>query len=455
MKKAWLYVTIVVCLWLGANFVLVNLDRFDLTQSSTPDFGVPGAPDRRGFLLKSYTDPAGAKHKYVVFVPYNIGELEEPPLLLFLNGFGENGDDGIRQISNNFGRPIWGMRERFTFVAVAPQCTKNGWWDGNGPDTTRALAIMQEVAEEYDTDPDRVYLTGVSSGGVGVWRVAAAHPATFAAIVPLCGPCRFAGNDAKTLADANLPIWHMYNNQDYPPERVTLYRKLNRDLLEAGASPLVTEYPQPGHNCWGIAYQTPELYEWLLEQRRSQNARITETFERMLDGDDLSGWSPYANASWKIDDAGELLCESRDSDSTGFLLSDRSYSDFDLHFEFRMATASECRVAVRSAVDDGERGGLELVVVPPERGSGGIYDSDQHMWIASMDPVGQCACKADDWNDVRIRVSGDRLVVRINGWKTNDVRDERIPGSARRIALLAPTRGATIRWRNIRIRRLD
>ena len=102
------------------------------------------------------------------------------PLMLFLHGAGESGTnlDKLKIL----GPPkIVETKHDFPFVLVSPQTTREGW----NPDTLNAL--LDEVLHKYRVDKDRVYLTGASMGGSGTWRLAAAHPERFAAIVPVCG----------------------------------------------------------------------------------------------------------------------------------------------------------------------------------------------------------------------------------------------------------------------------
>ena len=98
-----------------------------------------------GFLSRSFTDDAGDVHRYVLFVPHSRdgrGSGDKFPVIMFLNGFGENGGDGVRQISNNFGIQVWEMREFFPFIVIAPQCRERGTWNADSLDTKWAFQIL-------------------------------------------------------------------------------------------------------------------------------------------------------------------------------------------------------------------------------------------------------------------------------------------------------------------------
>src|SRR5262245_20526218 len=105
---------------------------------------------RAGFTARHYLDENGDKHGYVLFVPHDLPEGQQPAILLFLNGSGENGADGVRQINNNFGVSIWETRCNFPMLCLAPQCRKD--WSIGSPDMLWANAILDQVIQEYDVD---------------------------------------------------------------------------------------------------------------------------------------------------------------------------------------------------------------------------------------------------------------------------------------------------------------
>lgn len=231
----------------------------------------PGlAADAAGFQSRGFTDAAGASRKYVLFIPPNLKADARPPVLMFLHGSGERGDNGLDQIMVGLGPALWKMKAKFPFITIFPQCHRDGNWLVDGADAQAALGILAAVEQEFQTDPDRVYLTGLSMGGSGSWSIAAKHPDRFAAIVPMCGRGDLA--EARKLADARLPIWNFCGDQDRAAT-VEFSREMQKALLAAGAKSQYTEYPGVGHNCWDNAYGTAELYPWLLEQSRSKNRK--------------------------------------------------------------------------------------------------------------------------------------------------------------------------------------
>ena len=125
--------------------------------------------------------------------------------------------------------------------------------------------MLDEIAEKYKVDQDRIYLTGLSMGGFGTWALAAYQPNRFAAIVPICG-----GGDpssGRRESPTFLPGCSMAAKTRTVP--IENSKKMVEALKKAGGDPKFTIYPDAGHDSWTQAYNTPELYEWLLQQKRT------------------------------------------------------------------------------------------------------------------------------------------------------------------------------------------
>jgi predicted peptidase len=188
--------------------------------------------------------------------------------MLFLHGAGEAGTDGEKPTLVGLGPAARERAATFPFLVVFPQAqdrvpASHGSWLPGQPDGDRALAILDSVEREFGTDPARVYLTGISVGATGVWRLAAAHPDRWAAIVPVCG----LGPVTKAGAIKDIPCWCFHGAEDGNVS-VEHSRNMVDAIRGTGRSPRYTEYPGVGHDSWDRAYATEELYEWLLKQRR-------------------------------------------------------------------------------------------------------------------------------------------------------------------------------------------
>ena len=221
------------------------------------------AEQARGFLDRVHEDPDGKEARYVLFVPHDYGGDRPYPLILFLHGAGETGTDSRKQVTVGLGPAIKKQEKSFPFLAVFPQSQKRTWRAGSA-DADRALAILAAVQKEYNVDPKRVYLTGLSMGGFGTWSLAAKDPDRWAALAPICG----GGDPKQAGAIKGVPCWCFHGDAD-DAVPVAYSRDMVRALWAAGGHPNYTEYPGVGHNSWDRAYGTDYLYEWLLKHRLS------------------------------------------------------------------------------------------------------------------------------------------------------------------------------------------
>ncbi len=222
-----------------------------------------GAQDTKtGFVMKEFKNADGSKAPYVVFVPHGYDGSKAYPVILFLHGAGETKGGPKQPVEVGIGPAIKRDEKAFGFITVIPQSEKRTW-RADSDDGKRALAILDEVTKGYKTDPDRVYLTGLSMGGFGTWSLAGMHPERWAAIAPICG-----GGKAESAAKMkHLPAWVFHGDQD-TAVKVELSRTMVAALKEAGGSPKYTEYPGVGHNSWDMAYAEREFFPWLAAQKR-------------------------------------------------------------------------------------------------------------------------------------------------------------------------------------------
>jgi predicted peptidase len=198
-----------------------------------------------------------AKLDYLLFLPEGYESSKTKwPLMLFLHGAGESGSD-LAKVKAHGPPKIVETKGDFPFILVSPQSPGRGW----NSDTLNAL--LDEILRTHRVDPDRVYLTGLSMGGYGTWALAAAHPEKFAAIVPICG----GGNPAEAKKLATLPIWVFHGAKDntVPLERS---KEMVEAVKAAGGEVKFTVYPEAGHDSWTETYNNPELFKWLLAQKR-------------------------------------------------------------------------------------------------------------------------------------------------------------------------------------------
>src|SRR5687767_6797702 len=136
-----------------------------------------------GFLDHSIT-VGGVAYPYEIYVPANYSTAQQWPVILFLHGAGERGSDRLLQTSNALGAAIRRAPSAYPAIVIFPQVPNDSSWVGIPAQV--AMGALDKAVAEFRTDPDRVYLTGLSMGGNGTWHLAYNYPERFAAIAPIC-----------------------------------------------------------------------------------------------------------------------------------------------------------------------------------------------------------------------------------------------------------------------------
>jgi len=195
--------------------------------------------------------------QYLVYLPSDYRTKKQWPLMLFLHGVGERGHD-LNLVKKHGPPKLIDQGKEFPFIVVSPQCPDDQWWD-----MEMLKVLTDKIIADYAVDPDRVYLTGLSMGGYGTWALAATYPDRFAAIAPVCG-----GGEPKTVrAFTHIPAWVFHGDADNIVG-VEESRRMVEALKAEGGDVKFTVYPGVGHDAWTETYNNPELYEWLLKQKR-------------------------------------------------------------------------------------------------------------------------------------------------------------------------------------------
>lgn len=193
---------------------------------------------------------------YLQYLPPDFDPEKRYPLVFFLHGAGERGDDLSLVARHGY----LSYDREYPFILIAPQCPKERYW-GNYVESL--LAFLDDVCEKLPVDRDRVILTGLSMGGNGTWLVGMAAPEKFCCLVPVCG----WGIPFYAGRVANLPIWMFHGDCD-----TTVPIEGSMDMLRAvnsrGGNARLTVCYGVGHHSWEQAYTDEELLAWILAQRR-------------------------------------------------------------------------------------------------------------------------------------------------------------------------------------------
>ena len=236
----------------------------------------------------------GLKMPYRLYVPEDYDANKEYSFLLFLHGAGNRGDDNNSQVSVNTGllnRIIGGEKVTYDgteidtskeFIIIAPQCAKDAQWVDTPwdkmPDPSYSLGevaisehmtavveLINEAKEKYNLDETRLYATGLSMGGFGVWDLLARYPGLFAAAIPMGG----AGDISKAAEIAETPVWtfHQILDKTVSDDGTVAMVKA---ITEAQGEVKYTPYFDAQHNAWTKGYAEEDLLQWLYSHTTSR-----------------------------------------------------------------------------------------------------------------------------------------------------------------------------------------
>jgi predicted peptidase len=196
--------------------------------------------------------------KFLLYLPESYGKEKKTwPLVLFLHGAGERGTD-IELVKKHGPPALVEAGESFPFILLSPQCPLDEYWS-----VPALKALLDRILESYDVDRSRIYLTGMSMGGNGTWRLALKYPDLFAALAPVCG-----WGDAERVAVLNnVPAWVFHGMKD-PVIPFSAGESMATSLKTAGGNVRFTAYPEAEHDSWTETYRNPEFFEWLLKQKK-------------------------------------------------------------------------------------------------------------------------------------------------------------------------------------------
>lgn len=226
---------------------------------------------------------AGFLLPYRILYPENYDPERAYPLVLFLHGVLERGRDNEQQLIN--GAKLFLKEENrkdYPAIVIFPQCPPESYWATVAIESNQypirirfryeeppvaaleaCMQLVEKLVEDKKADSRRLYIMGLSMGGMGTLEAISRYPDMFAAAVPMCGAgdtsycSRYAGKVA-------LWLFHGAEDKGIDPE---CSRSVVRTLKASGATVRYTEYPQTGHNCWDSALAEPTLVSWMFQQR--------------------------------------------------------------------------------------------------------------------------------------------------------------------------------------------
>ncbi|MGE6221663.1 prolyl oligopeptidase family serine peptidase [Nubsella zeaxanthinifaciens] len=221
--------------------------------------------------------------KYRILYPKNFDAAKKYPVVLFLHGRGESGNDNQKQLTH--GAKMF-LNENFRnsneVITIFPQCSENSYWANveiesvqdkrfftfvKGGQPTKAMSLLLAFTNSYFknnfVDPTKIYVGGLSMGGMGTFEILRRKPNTFAAAFAICG-----GDNVENVKKyKNVPLWIFHGGLDdvvTPQFSYGVYRELKK----LGHEPKFTVYLKANHNSWDSAFAEPELFPWLFSHHK-------------------------------------------------------------------------------------------------------------------------------------------------------------------------------------------
>ena len=181
---------------------------------------------------------------------------------------------------------------------------------------------------------------------------------------------------------------------------------------------------------------------------------LTDKGKALFNGENLDGWKIHGTEKWYVNN-GELICESGSDKAYGYLASTENYKDFIMRLEFKQASNGNSGVFFRSHLDGTKITGWQVEVAPEGEDSGGIYESYGRGWLHQIPEEREHILKEGDWNEMVIKVKGDRVMTWLNNELMTDMVDQKIGEGEGVVALqIHDGGGLKVRWRNIYLRKI-
>lgn len=222
---------------------------------------------------------------YRILLPQNYQSSKKYPVIFFLHGAGERGNDNEKQLAH--GAKLFlldSIRKNYPAIVVFPQCSERSFWSSTAfkqdpvsgkrsfefsatAEPTIAMELLLEltdkILQDFPINKKQVYVMGLSMGGMGTFEIVSRKPGLFAAAIPICG-----GGSAETapaLAKTNWWVFHGAKDDVVLPR----YSEIMVDALEkTHASVKYTLYPEANHNSWDAAFAEPALLKWLFSNKK-------------------------------------------------------------------------------------------------------------------------------------------------------------------------------------------
>ena len=215
---------------------------------------------------------------YRILKPLNYNSNKQYPVHLFLHGAGERGNDNVSQLVHG-GKLFLKKenREEYNSWVIFPQAPKNDWWGYKDPykfdynvKESKAMSLVVKLMDDFtqrkDVNPNKVFVSGLSMGGMGTFVILNLRPEMFAAATPICGD-----GDPSLVSNYSkkVPVWIFHGSDDtvVSPKKSL---KMAKAIIENGGSPKITFYENVGHDSWNNAFAEKNFLKWIHSKSKKQ-----------------------------------------------------------------------------------------------------------------------------------------------------------------------------------------
>lgn len=217
---------------------------------------------------------------YRLLLPKNFDNAKKYPLIVFLHGAGERGNDNELQLVH--GKDLFinmNKNNNFPSIVVFPQCSKNSYWANvsrinnsfsflDDPTENTSLKLVEgminELQSNFKINSNQIYVGGLSMGGMGTFELVYRNPDMFAAAFAICG-----GANPKIGEKISKTNWRIYHGDKDFVVPVKLSIDMYNSIKSFNKNVYLKIYPNVNHNSWDNVFREPDLFKWLFSNSKA------------------------------------------------------------------------------------------------------------------------------------------------------------------------------------------
>lgn len=284
--------------------IIESFHQLNSTKENLKKYIIDAQAD---MLYRTYHEGKEDALPYRLFIPENYSKDKSYPVIVFLHGAGERGDNNKDQLKNAI-QPLFNTQDNAKeAIIIAPQCPSGKRWvetdwtkgcyDSEKIEEVQlasVLGILEEIKGEYSTNVDQIYAFGLSMGGFGTWDLITRHSDIFAAAIPICG----GGDPNKANVLKDVPIWTFHGTADPTVPYQGTQTMVNAINEANGEKIKFTVYEGANHIIWNQAASEDGLLEWLFSHKLSDRYANFDNLNALLDHVSILEEAKYRPSTW-------------------------------------------------------------------------------------------------------------------------------------------------------------